>query len=70
MNNLVAKLSVACASSLIVTESVNLEPLFNALITLAISVVSVLTIDGIAWLKNYIKKHTDTNDKEENKKED
>lgn len=68
MNNLVAKLSVACATSLLVTESVNLEPLFNALITLAISVVSVLTIEGIAWLRSFIKKHTKKN--EEKKKEE
>ena len=56
MNNLIAKLSVACGTSLIVTEAVSLEPLYNALITLAISIVSVLTIDGINWLRTKLRK--------------
>lgn len=64
MSNLITKLGVAGTTSLVVAESVNLEPLYNALITLAISVVSVLTIDGIQWLKNFIKSHTK---KDENK---
>ena len=72
MNNLALKLGISGVTSIAVVESVNLEPLWNALITLAISIVSVLTIDGIAWLKNYIKKHTDVDDKEKSnqRKED
>lgn len=66
MNSLLSKMGLAGASSLVVAESVNLEPLFSALITLAISIVSVLTVEGINWLKSYIKSKT----KKENKKED
>lgn len=69
MNNLLVKLTVAGTASVAVSETVSLEPLWNALITLAISVVSVLTIDGIAWLKSFIKKHTDK-DKEQEEKGD
>lgn len=58
MNNVIAKIGVASTTSILVVESVNLEPLWNALITLAISVVSVLSVEGINWLKNYIIKHT------------
>lgn len=58
MNNVLVKLGIASTSSIIVTEAVNLEPLWNALITLAISIVSVLSVEGINWLKNYIIKHT------------
>lgn len=68
MNTTLVKLGVACTSSVMVVEAVNLEPLWNALITLAISIVSVLTVDGIAWLKNKIKK--DMEKDKENKKEE
>ena len=58
MNKLLAKLLVASTASVTVTETVNLEPLWNALITLAVSLVSVLTIEGIAWLRAWLKGHT------------
>lgn len=67
MNTLFAKLSVAGLTSVAVVESVNLEPLWNALITLAISIVTVLTIDGIEWLKAKIKKDTKKTEDEMNK---
>ena len=67
MNTTLVKLGVACTSSVMVVEAVNLEPLWNALITLAISIVSVLTVDGIAWLKNKIKKDME---KDKDKKEE
>ena len=69
MNYIYEKLGLAGASSLVVAESVSLEPLYSALITLALSVVSVLTVEGVNWLKNYIIKKTKKLDKEE-KKED
>lgn len=56
MKNIALKLSVAFGSSVIVTESVKFEPLINALITLAISVVSVLTIEGIQLIRTKFKK--------------
>lgn len=69
MNNIFSKLLVATTTSLIVCENVNLEPLWNALITLGISIISVLTIEGINWLRAYIKKHTPRVDKENKKDE-
>ena len=70
MNNLIAKLSVACGTSLIVTEAVSLEPLYNALITLAISIVSVLTIDGINWLRTKLRKEIKKDEDEMKEHED
>ena len=68
MNNIVAKLGVACTASLVVTESVSLEPLWNALITLGISIISVLAVEGINFLTKFIKYHTKKyEDKEDNK---
>lgn len=59
MPNLLTKLGIAGTTSVIVTEAVSLEPLWNALLTLAISIVSVLAVEGVNWLKNKIIKHTD-----------
>lgn len=70
MNTLFTKLGVAGVTSVAVVEAVNLEPLWNALITLAISIVTVLSIDGIEWLKHKIKKDMEKDKKEENKKEE
>ena len=63
MNNLLAKIGLAGTTSLALTESLNLDVLYNALITLAVSVCSVLAVEGVAWLKNYIIKHTAKVDK-------
>lgn len=65
MNNIIAKLTTAGTVSVIVSEAVNPAPLLNALITLGVSVITVLSIEGIAWLKAFIKKHT--KDEEDNK---
>lgn len=67
MNNLLIKLGVASTTSIVVTEAVNPAPLWNALITLGVSVITVLSIEGIAWLKAFIKKHTAKDTDEENK---
>lgn len=65
MKNLLAKLGLAGTSSIVVTESVQLDALYSALITLAISVVSVLAVEGVQWLKNFIISKTKKNkDKE------
>ena len=64
MNNLISKMGVASITSVAVVETINLEPLWNALITLAISIVSVLAVEGVTWLKNKIIKHTDKVEKD------
>ena len=55
MDKLLAKLLSATGASLIVTESANLEPLWTALITLGVSIITVLSVEGVAWLKQFIK---------------
>lgn len=64
MNNVLLKMGVACTASLALTETLNLDVLWNALITLAVSIVSVLAVEGVAWLKNQIIKHTPKVDEE------
>ena len=64
MNNILAKLGIAGSTSLVLTESLNLDVLWNALITLAVSVCSVLAVEGVAWLKNYIISKTKKNPKD------
>ena len=54
MRYVLQKLGVAVPTSVILTESLNLDVLYNALITLAVSVLSVLAVEGVNWLKNYI----------------
>lgn len=54
MKNIIAKIGVAGSTSLVLTESLNLDVLWNALITLAVSICSVLAVEGVNWLKNYI----------------
>lgn len=68
MNTLLAKLGVAGTTSVVVTEAVQLDALYSALITLAISIVSVLAVEGVEWLKSFIKRKIADNKKaEENK---
>lgn len=69
MNNLLIKIGVAGTTSVALVETINLDPLWNALITLAISIVSVLAVDGIAWLKAFIKKHTHKDKEDETHKQ-
>lgn len=61
MRYILQKLGLAGTTSLVVAESVNLEPLWNALITLAISIASVLAVEGVNWLKQYIISKTAKN---------
>lgn len=58
MNALLTKLGVASTTSVVLTEALNLEALYSALITLAVSVLSVLTVEGINWLRGFIKSKT------------
>ena len=66
MKNLFTKIGVAGTTSIVITETVNLELLWNALITLAISICSVLAVEGVNWLKNYIISKTKKNEEEKN----
>lgn len=67
MNNLLAKIGVAGSTSIVLTESLNLDALWNALITLAVSICSVLAVEGVSWLKNYIISKTKKVDNVDNK---
>ena len=68
MKNILAKIGIASSSAMILTESLNLDTLYNALITLAVSVITVLSVEGVQWLKNFIISKTKKK-KEENKDE-
>ena len=54
MKNLFIKIGTAFSTSVVVTEAINLDVLWNALITLAVSVLSVLAVEGVDWLRKYI----------------
>lgn len=67
MDKLFTKLGIAFSSSLVICESVNLQPLWNALITLGVSVITVLSVEGISWLRAFLKrKKTEEENKEKN----
>lgn len=51
MDKIFTKIGIAFGASVAVNEAVNLEPLWTALITLAVSIITVLTVEGVAWLK-------------------
>ena len=58
MNNLFTKIVIATGASLTITENVNLQPLWTALITLAVSLITVLSVEGVAWLREWFKSKT------------
>lgn len=58
MNTLLTKLGVASTTSVIVTEAVKLDTLWSALISLAISIVSVLAVEGINYLRVFLTSKT------------
>ena len=68
MKNILTKLGVAFPTSVVLTESLNLDVLYNALITLAVSILSVLAVEGVNWLKNKIIENTPKIDKEKKEK--
>lgn len=70
MNHIFTKIGVAGTTSLILTESLNLNTIYNALITLAVSVITVLTAEGIAWLKAWFKKKKAKEEAEQHKYEE
>lgn len=70
MHNTLVKIGTACTSSLVVCQAVNLEPLWNALITLGISVLSCLAVEGVNWLKSYFNKKRKENEDKEDKEDD
>ena len=65
MDKFISKLVVSAGASLVVTENANLQPLWTALITLAVSVITVLSFEGVEWLKSEFKKKKAKNEAEE-----
>lgn len=71
MNNIFAKLGVAGTTSLVLTETLNLNTIYNALITLAVSILSVLSVEGINYLRKLIVSKTKKlEENKENKKDE
>ena len=69
LNSLLAKFGLAGVTSVAVVESANLDSIWNALITLALSIISVLAVEGVNWLRKTIISKTPKTD-EENKKDE
>ena len=64
MNKLFSKLGVASVTSVTLSEALSLDTLWSALISLGVSIVSVLAVEGVTLLKNYlIKKSKELDDK-------
>lgn len=71
MNLLGTKIGVAGTTSVVLTEALSLDSLKSALISLAVAVLSVLTVEGVNWLKNFIVSHTKAiKDEDEKSKEE
>ena len=70
MNNILNKIIISSGASLIVTENVQLQPLWTALITLAVSIVTVLTYEGVELLKAWLKKKKAQQESEQHKYEE
>lgn len=58
MNHVLTKIGVAGTTSLVLTETLNLNTIYNALITLAVSILSVLSVEGINYLRKLIVSKT------------
>ena len=56
MDKILTKLGIAFGTSVTIAESVNLTPLWNALVTLAVTIITILTVEGASWLRAYFKK--------------
>ena len=67
MKNILAKLGIAIPTSVAVTEAVNLDTLWNALITIGVSICSVFAVEGVQWLRKWIQSKINKLDKEESK---
>ena len=71
MDKLLTKVGVSFGTSLVVCESVNLQPLWSALVTFGVSLLTVLSIEGISWLRSWFRKkeHENEEDMNEEKKD-
>lgn len=54
MNKLFAKLGVAIPTSLALSEGLSLDTLWSALVSLGVSILSVLAVEGVSLLKSWI----------------
>lgn len=70
MNHIFTKIGVAGTTSLVLTESLNLDTIYSALVTLAVSIITVLTAEGIAWLKAWFNKKKAKEEAEKHKYEE
>lgn len=55
MNHVLSKIGISFGVSVAVNENVSVEPLLTALITLGVSVITVLSVEGVAWLRAWLK---------------
>ena len=63
----IGKLALAFGTSTVLAESLSLEPLWTALITFGVSVVTLVGGEIIKWLVAYFKKKTHDIEEQDNK---
>ena len=63
MDKIFTKLALSFGTSFAVCESVNLQPVWNALISLACSIITVLSVEGVSWLRAYFKRKKEEEEK-------
>ncbi len=69
MNSFLAKLGIATGSAIIISEAVNLDYLWTALITFAVSLITIAGGELIKFLTAFFKKKTkDLEESEEKEK--
>lgn len=54
MNQLMSKIGIASTTSVVLTEAIGVDSIMNALISLVVSIISVLAVEGISLLKAYL----------------
>ena len=55
MNSIFTKVAISFGASATVAESIRLDSLWTPLITFAVSVLTCLSVEGVAWLRAYFK---------------
>lgn len=69
MNSAVVEVAVSTGATTAVATSVSAEPILTALIGLAVSIITVLSTEGVKLLVAWFKKRREDIEGEDNKKE-
>ena len=69
MNSVLAKLGIAIPTSLIVAESLELNSLWTALVSFAVSIITIVGGEIIKFLVAYFKNKTEKLEQKDNEEE-